>query len=108
MSYGVVVNEISESFLGMAHGLRSKKKNVIASIHGTTNIIHIVLMGETPSEISAAYENDPKIPAPPVPLDHVLITFLRKFSQKKLFNIFIHNCCMEKLTYEIWPSTRET
>lgn len=54
ISSGDVVNEISESFFGITHGLRSKRQKVNASRNGTTNIINIVLTGDTPIEISAA------------------------------------------------------
>lgn len=64
-----IVNEISESFFGMAHGLRSNSQKVSPSMNGMASIINMVLMGEMPTDINAAYENDPKMPAPPVPLD---------------------------------------
>lgn len=49
-----VVNESSESFFGMAHGFRNNNQKVMPSMTGTINIMHIVLIGETPTEISAA------------------------------------------------------
>lgn len=94
-----VLNEISESFFGMVHGFRNKHQKVIASMNGTINIIHIVFTGETPIEIRAAYEKLPKIPAPPVPLDQVLITNLqsiRKYKMAAKLSLCIHNkLCVE-------------
>lgn len=70
----------------MVHGLRSSTQNAAPSINGTLNINNIVLTGDTPNDINAAYEKLPKMPAPPVPDDHVDITFLSfsKQSQEKV------------------------
>lgn len=66
----------SEFCFGIEFGFRSRTQNVNASSSGMVDINKIVLKGDKPSEIRAAYEKDPSMPAPPVPLDHVLITFL--------------------------------
>lgn len=76
LSTSFVCDELSDSFMEFVHGLRSNSQKVPASIIGTANIINIVLNGVTPYEIKAAYEKLPKIPAPPVPEDHVDMTFL--------------------------------
>lgn len=59
-----------------------------------------------PSVASAAYDKDPRIPAPPVPEDHVETTFLNiKFNSKcTYFNLLFDtiitycrkNCIVEK------------
>lgn len=58
-------------------GRRNTPQKAIASKIGTTIIISIVSTGVTPSEIRPAYEREPITPAPPVPDDHVDITFLK-------------------------------
>lgn len=67
------------------------------------DINKIVLTGDRPSEIRAAYENDPKIPAPPVPEDHVEMTFLYVFRKKvkHIFKCIYHGDYVCKLTYDI-------
>lgn len=64
---------------GIVHGLRNNNQNVTPSNTGTINMTSIVFRGERPIEIKAAYEKLPKIPAPPVPDDHVDMTFLEGF-----------------------------
>lgn len=93
-----VVNESSDSFFGITQlGLRNNNQKVMPSMNGMINIINIVLIGETPMEISAAYEKLPKIPAPPVPLDQVLITFLQGISMCKMVQfLFFHQNCMKE------------
>lgn len=66
----------SESLFGIVFGFRSNTQNVAPSSSGTLSIISIVLTGVMPISIRAAYKKLPKMPAPPVPLDHVLMTFL--------------------------------
>lgn len=55
----------SEFCFGIELGFRRTKKNVIASNIGMVDINNIVLTGDRPSEINAAYEKLPRIPAPP-------------------------------------------
>lgn len=62
--------------LGTIFGRRSTPQKATASMAGTTIIISIVVTGVTPNAISPAYEREPMTPAPPVPDDHVDITFL--------------------------------
>lgn len=73
------LHEHSKSCLGILFGLRNNIQNVVATITGTISIINIVWVGENPSEISVAYEKDPRIPAPPVPDAYADITFLWKW-----------------------------
>lgn len=61
---------------GSIFGRRSTPQKATASIAGTTIIISIVVTGVTPNAMSPAYEREPMTPAPPVPDDHVDITFL--------------------------------
>lgn len=75
-SFGAWLNRGSESLFGIVLGLRSNTQNVAPSSSGTLNIISIVFTGVMPISVRAAYRKEPKMPAPPVPLDHVLMTFL--------------------------------
>lgn len=51
-------------------------QNVIASKAGIVRNIKSVYCGGMPSAMSDAYDNEPKMPAPPVPDAHALITRL--------------------------------
>lgn len=66
-----------DTFFGMQLGFLSKIQNAAPSRSGTLNIRSIVFTGEIPTATRPAYDSDPIIPAPPVPDDHVDITFLR-------------------------------
>lgn len=77
----ILFNFSHDPFLGIDFGLRSNIQKAAASITGTTNIVNIVLTGDTPNAMSPAYETEPMIPAPPVPEDHVDITFLKMSSK---------------------------
>lgn len=57
-------------------GRRSINQNATASNAGTTNITSKVATGVKPNSINPAYDSAPITPAPPVPDDHVEITFL--------------------------------
>lgn len=90
----------SKSCFGILFGDRSKIQNAVATITGTTSIISMVSVGVKPSEISAAYEKDPRIPAPPVPDAYVEITFLQNQIRLRL-TIQRTLCFNKQFTYEI-------
>lgn len=66
-----------DTFLGIDFGLRNSIQKAAPSIIGTLSIISIVCTGDTPNAMRPAYDTAPMIPAPPVPDDHVDITFLQ-------------------------------
>lgn len=65
--------------------MRNKIQKAAPSIKGTLNMSSIVFTGDTPKAMRAAYEVAPIMPAPPVPDDHVDITFL-KISEGKTYS----------------------
>lgn len=63
-------------------------QNVVASKTGITRNKSNVYCGGMPSAMSDAYDNEPNMPAPPVPDDHALITCLRSnFNHVLVFGI---------------------
>lgn len=74
---------VQYSTRGIDFGLRNRIQKVAPSNIGINIIMSIVLTGVTPNVISPAYDTAPIIPAPPVPEDHVDMTFLEFIFQIK-------------------------